>query len=102
MITLEDNIGYDTAGRWELTLAEGNRYSFTYLAFLFAEGRYTLTQDQIVFSDEEGPYACTGPGEETATYKWDFDGKALTLTTIEDECIVRNVVLTAHPWSKQD
>jgi hypothetical protein len=101
-ITLEDNIGYDTAGTWLLTLAEGNRYSFTYFAFVFAEGRYSLTRDQIAFTDEGGPYPCKGPSEETGTYKWALDEKALILTTVEDQCVVRNVILTAHPWSKQD
>jgi hypothetical protein len=51
-----------------LTLAKGNRYSLTYVAFVFAEGRHSLTQDQIVFTDEGGPFPCKGPGEETGTY----------------------------------
>lgn len=87
-------------GKWELTLAEGNRYSFTQDGSIVDEGHYTSTQDQIVFTYEKGPYAC--PGQETYIYKWAFDGKALTLTTVEDQCHDRNRVITAHPWSKQD
>ena len=97
-ITEEDAIGF--GGEWELTLVEGNHYSFARHGSIVDEGRYTLTQDQIVFTYEKGPYACTG--QETYIYKWALDGKALTLTTVEDGCPDRNRVITAHPWSRQD
>ena len=97
-ITEEDAIGFE--GEWELTLVEGNHYSFARHGSIVDEGRYTSTQDQIVFTYEKGPYAC--PGQETYAYKWAFDGRALTLTTVEDECPERNGVLTAHSWSRQD
>jgi hypothetical protein len=102
-ITKEDNVRYDVAGTWELTLAEGNRYSFTQMGMPIAEGRYSLTQDQIVFTDEKD-YAgeCIDLGAETGTYKWAFDGEALTLTTVEDQCPCRNIVNTVHPWLKQE
>ena len=97
-ITEEDATGFE--GEWELTLVEGNHYSFARNGSVVDEGRYTLKQDQIVFTYEKGVYAC--PGQETYIYKWALDGKALTLTTVEDECPERNRVITAHPWSRQD
>jgi len=90
-------------GKWQITLAEGGRYSVVKDGYLVAEeGHYTLEQDQLVFTGETGAYVCDGPGEENAAYKWAFDGKELSLTTVEDGCIGRNSVFTMHPLSKQD
>jgi hypothetical protein len=90
--------------KWELTLADEDRYSFSVYwsnsGFETEEGRYTLTEDQIVFAAEKLYGYC--PKLETSTYKWAFDGKALTLTTIEDECNARRFVNSIHPWSRQD
>jgi hypothetical protein len=101
-ITQEDSSRYSIVGTWELTLAEDNRWSASHLGRSVAEGHYSLTPDQIVFTHEKGPYTdtCTNIGAETGIYKWTFDGQALTLTTIEDECADRNEVWTTHPWSK--
>lgn len=113
-ITEEDVLTNDELGpvergylpyKWELTLAEENRYSFSVYwgntSFVTDEGRFTLTEDQIVFTAEKVYGFC--PSEaEASTYKWAFDGKALTLTTVEDECNVRRFVNTIHPWSRQD
>ena len=52
-ITQEDSSKYSIVGTWELTLAEDNRWSATYLDMSVAEGRYTLTPDQIVFTHEK-------------------------------------------------
>jgi hypothetical protein len=97
-ITEEDTI--DFQGEWELTLVEGDHYSFARNGSIVDEGRYTLAQDQIVFTYVKGPYAC--PGQETYIYKWALDGKALTLTTVEDRCPDRNRVITARAWSNQN
>jgi hypothetical protein len=103
-ITQEDTSYYKVIGMWELILAEDNRWIATYLGRSVAEGRYSLTPDQIVVTHEKGPYTdtCTNIGAETGTYKWAFDGGPLTLTTVEDECFNRKLVFTAHPWSRQD
>ena len=92
-ITEEDAVGL--GGEWELILVEDNHYSFARHGSVVDEGSYTLTQDQIAFTYERGPYDCAG--RETYIYKWAFDGKALTLTTVEDECPERNQVIAAHP-----
>jgi hypothetical protein len=98
-ITREDSSSYFTIGEWELTLAEGNGYSLITKDGKFREeGDYTLTQDQMVFAMTEGKYPCGGKG----TYQWASDGKALTLTAVEDGCEGRSTLLTMHPWSQQD
>ena len=97
-LTREDSSSYFFIGDWELTLAEGNGYRLTKDGQFDEEGDYTLTQDQIVFAttkSKEPP--CPGTG----TYQWAFDGKALTLTTVEDDCPGRPTIFTMHPWSKQ-
>ncbi len=98
--TITEEEAIDLQGEWELTLVEGSHYSFARQGSIVDEGRYSLTQDQIVFTYEKGPYACIG--QETYIYKWALDGKALTLTTVEDGCPDRNRVIAAHPWSRQD
>ena len=47
-------------------------------------------------TDVSGPAAATG-ADAVGTYKWSFDGKALTLTTVQDSDPNRATVLTAHP-----
>jgi hypothetical protein len=90
-------------GDWEITLDEENHFTVTKNGnFVAAEGRCTLTQEQLVFNDEKGPWACTDPGEENGIYTWALDGKTLTLTAVEDQCPGRTYVFTTHPLSKQD
>jgi hypothetical protein len=51
-------------GKWELTLAEGDRYGLIVNwksgGYEFGEGLFTLTENQIVFADEAGH--CPGGG----------------------------------------
>jgi hypothetical protein len=49
---------------------------------------------------EDGPYRCFE--QDVYTYTWAFDGEALTLTPVEEECLLRKRFITMHPWSKQD
>lgn len=53
-----------------------------------------------MLTDRQGRYACTesGPGK----YKWQYDGKALTFTKIEDECEGRAHALTGQPLVKKE
>jgi hypothetical protein len=90
-------------GDWGITLDEEHHYVVTKDGdFLVAEGHCTMTEDQIVFTDEEGPWACTDPGDGDGTYKWSIDGQVLTLTTVEDQCPGRNYVFSTHPFSRQN
>jgi len=97
-ITREDVTSYTFIGEWELTLTEGNGLSLSLDGRFREDGNYTLTQDQIVFTQMRGKYPCGATG----TYQWAFDGKRLTLTTVEDTCEGRPTIFTMHPWTKQD
>jgi hypothetical protein len=98
-ISREDTTSYGFIGEWELSLTEGNGYSLSKDGQPDEEGSYNLTQDQIVFTLMLGKGGvCSAPG----TYQWASDGKALTLTKVEDPCEGRPWVFEMHPWSKQD
>ncbi|MEA3336131.1 MAG: hypothetical protein U9R25_09505 [Chloroflexota bacterium] len=96
---LPDEVRAFLQGTWEMTFGDDHRFQGYKDGDFMVEGRYTSTQDQIVFTDEKGPAADPDiPG----TYKWNFDGKTqtLTLTLIDDESL-RALVLAAHPLTKQ-
>ena len=86
-------------GTWEMTFGDDHRFQGYKDGNFMVEGRYTSTQDQIVFTDEKGPAA--DPDSGSGTYKWNFDGQAqtLTLTPIDDKS-PRALVLAAHPLTK--
>ena len=67
---------------------------------IVVEGVYSVTKDEITLNDKRGPMACidAGPGK----FQWKFDGKALTLKTIEDNCGGRASALTSQPLVKKD
>ena len=67
---------------------------------IVVEGVYSVTKDEISITDKRGPMACidAGPGK----FQWKFDGKALTLKTIEDNCGGRASALTSQPLVKKD
>jgi len=96
-ITREDTTSYIFIADWALTFTDEAGYSLSKDGQWFEEGSYTLTQDQIEFTTQ-GLSDCSATG----IYQWDSDGKALTLTKVEDECEGRPTVFTMHPWSRQD
>jgi hypothetical protein len=67
---------------------------------VMVEGVYSVTKDEITLTDKRGPMACidAGPGK----FQWKFDGKALTLKTIEDNCGGRASALTSQPLVKKN
>ena len=69
-------------------------------ADIVVEGVYSVTKDEITITDKRGPMACidAGPGK----FQWKFDGKTLTLKTIEDKCGGRASALTSQPLVKKD
>ncbi len=56
-------------------------------------GSYTVTQDQLLFSDERSE--CVKMGFPTATYKWSVEKDTLTLTATDDRCYSRR-----KPWER--
>jgi len=81
-------------GLWELSLYENGVYIITRDGKHIAEGQCIITDNQVIFTDERGLLACDCAG----LYGWEFDGKTLSLTNIEDQCGKRIVILTNKTW----
>jgi len=89
-------------GDWEIEFTEAGSFIVAKDGFPVAVGRYNSTSARIVMTDLEGALACTdAPGIATAIYRWTLAGDELVLTTVNDRCAGRNLVLTAHPLQKQ-
>ena len=86
----------------EVTLAFGpdGKYRVLQGTRAMVEGTYKAEGDRLVLIDVSGPYAC--PAEQkTGTYAWHVEGKALTLTKVDDTCDDRSADLTGHPWGRK-
>lgn len=59
------------------------------------EGTWVVAGDRISFTETAG-----GVCNETGTYKWTFDGRALTLTVIQDSCYPELEDFISGPWVK--
>jgi hypothetical protein len=57
-------------------------------------GTYTVTGDQVTMKDDY----C---GDVLGTYIWIYDGKALSFKTINDECSIRESLLSLGKWLKE-
>ncbi len=62
--------------------------------FLKAEGVYAVNKDEITIKEKGGSGECAGTGK----YKWQFDGKALHFSKIEDPCRGRIHHMTSRRW----
>ena len=90
------------AGKWDLNIAEGNKFTVSKDDQVVAEGTYTSTADRLVLTDEKGPLSCSQEqGQGTGTYKWVRKEEQLILKAIDDKCNGRRFILTLKPWSKK-
>lgn len=96
----QTNGGLSLQGRWGLKLANDSRFAVFKDGEVVVEGRYTVEENQLEFTDDKGPLACRAE-QATGIYKWALDGKTLTLALVEDMCDGRKAVLAAHPFFKQ-
>lgn len=100
---MPDGMRRALAGTWEVIFVANNRYQILLGDKPMVEGRYTVSTDGIVMTDEKGIISCsTAPGEETGKYKWALDAGKLTFTPTEDKCEGRKLILTIHPWMKKE
>lgn len=91
------------AGTWEVIFVADNRFQILLGDKPMVEGRYTVSTDGIVMTDEKGMISCAmAPGEETGKYKWALDAGKLTFTATEDKCEGRKLILTIHPRTKKE
>lgn len=89
-------------GYWEIEFTESGSYIVHKDGFPVTTGRYNSNPGRIQMKDLEGALACTdAPGIANATYRWTLSNNELLLTTVNDRCAGRNLVLTAHPLEKQ-
>ena len=93
--------GTYVAGGWALTIGSKNQFRVLENGKEVVVGRYTVTGDQLVLTDVRGARACIVAGLEVGKYKWEYDGKALRLTKIEDNCEGRVNALGTEPLVKQ-
>jgi hypothetical protein len=89
------------SGQWQMEFTQAGNHIVTKEGDLAVLGRYTANPARLVFTDLEGPIACSYTGAATGVYQWAFENNELTLTAVHDACGGRHIVLTAHPWQKQ-
>jgi hypothetical protein len=82
----------------ELKLLEDGVYTTSSPdALIPIRGTYAAMEDQVVFTETKDGHCIDIPG----TYKWAFDGEALTFTVVEDQCSLRRIALQSGPWITQ-
>jgi hypothetical protein len=60
-------------------------------------GTYTVTGDEIGFTDKTGPWKCP-KGQVTGSYHWETTLTGLAFTKMADDCEGRSVPMTTGPW----
>ena len=65
------------------------------------EADYTVSGHRIRVTDRSGPWACTKPGEEAGTYRWQYQGGVLAFSKVRDRCTPRVDSLTKYTWKHQ-
>ena len=89
-------------GEWNVQLKEDGAFAVSRDGHIVSEGKYEATSDQLVISDEKGEMACIDPPEiATGTYKYEYSENGLKLTTVQDNCGGRNLVLTLHALTRK-
>jgi hypothetical protein len=88
-------------GTWTLEITGSGVYVVHKDGEFVVFGWYVSNKNNFVLHDELGPLACSGAGQATGVYSWSFDGENLTLKVIHDNCSVRIVPSTAHPFERQ-
>jgi steroid delta-isomerase-like uncharacterized protein len=90
-----------SSGHYRLSLLADGRYTIDWApeehleGMMGVQGRYTVTENQITFTDEGGFAACTETEGISGRYSYAFLNGSLKLTKIEDGCEARAYVLTS-------
>jgi hypothetical protein len=102
-----DDIAF-LSGEWQLNFIQDSHSDghFTMTKngeAMILNGRYTLSNNTIAFSDESGPAACNRDLRQnylTGTYRWGHSGDELAFLVVDDKCGGRTIVFGTHPWVK--
>ena len=107
-----DRIGIDPMtksilpGEWEVWLVEGNRYMIVRNgSMLFEEGSYHLTRQELALTPDATDFPCmlhVRPEWANATYRWAMEGQSIVLTTVQEKCPGRLLVMSWHSLVRQD
>ncbi|MGA2820545.1 MAG: hypothetical protein ABSF61_07815 [Anaerolineales bacterium] len=84
---------------YQLNLNGDHYMVSTTMGQTWTEGRFTLSGDQMAFT--ETLLAECAAGESSYVYQWAFDGKGLTFTPVDDKCGSRKYEMTNGPWVYQ-
>jgi hypothetical protein len=76
--------------QWELDLLADGTWHFKLNNYELLNGVYTVKGDQFLMTDNQDKGDSCPPDTNPGVYKWAVDGKALTLTLINDTCKSRN------------
>ncbi len=76
--------------------ADGS-FAFNLDKYELLQGTYSVTKDEIIFTDEGGPAA--GKGEfKSGKYKWKYQDGKLTFATVEEKNKGRENWASTGPW----
>lgn len=97
-----DGIYVEGRFQWKLTTGHYEQ-SDTSVNGVPTKGTYVIAGDLITITEplpdpQEGDWLCYNP-PRTYSYRWAFDGKALTFTNYDDPCGQRASFFTQLPWS---
>jgi hypothetical protein len=91
------------AGTWDVIFLESKRYQILLGDKPMVEGHFTVTNNEVVMTDEKGMISCSlSPGEETGKYKWTLEAGKLIFASTDDKCEGRKLILSIHPWTKKE
>lgn len=100
---------FSYVGRWRLSIAADGTFEAERMdvGTTLVTGTWTVDDDQITFSDEDGLLSCANAaaapiieGDLTSgTYTWVRSGNTLTLTRVDDACPGRVILLSTFAFS---
>jgi hypothetical protein len=64
-------------------------------------GSYSVKTGELQLTDNQGPWACTKPGEQMGVYSWKYENAVLTLSKVTDKCAERVKSLVNLAWKRQ-
>jgi hypothetical protein len=85
-----------------VTFDDKGKFRVTKNGVMEVAGRYIVKGDEVVFTDQEGPWACTNTDEQTGTYRWKYDNAALTFSKVADRCEGRVRSMISAAWKRQN
>jgi hypothetical protein len=90
----------DAVGSWEIVLDDEGRFTAVQNGEVAVRGTYSVSGDQMTFSDVDGKLACT-EDYVVGTYTAALEGATLSFTLVNDDCAGRRIILLSHPLTKQ-